>query len=129
MYVGDKIRNMSDEELLDFLLNDGDFIHTRCKVCKYNRGCTMTEKECVEGVMLGLRYDEDKDYVPLCPIGYTDCICDPAYIKYYHPEWYKELHGDKSPEEVVKETCCKKIIKLNEPLETSICPDYDDEDK
>ena len=70
-----------------------------------------------------------RPYKSVCPINWNDCICDPAYIKYYHPEWYKKLHGDKSPEEVVKETCCKKIIKLDEPLETYTCPSYDDEDK
>lgn len=35
-----------------------------------------------------------KDYTPVCPRGYTDCVYDPAYIKFSSPEWYKELYGD-----------------------------------
>ena len=40
-----------------------------------------------------------KEYEPVCPFGYTDCILDPAYIKHNSPEWYKTLYGRKTPEE------------------------------
>lgn len=32
-----------------------------------------------------------KEYEPMCPFGYTDCIYDINYIKCYSPDWYKEL--------------------------------------
>ena len=66
--------------------------------------------------------DSDSDeYVPLCPFGATDCVCDPAYIHYAHPEWYKSMYGDKTPEEVANETCATKGDRFPH------C--YDDEDK
>lgn len=58
------------------------------------------------------------EYIPTCPKGYIDCISDPAYIKYHHPNWYKELYGEKTPEEVSKEEC---------DINDEYC--YDDEDK
>lgn len=64
------------------------------------------------------------NYVPVCPRGYLDCVCDPAYIKYYHPDWYKKLYGDKTPEEA-GEKCRQKM--LEDPDEENYC--YDDEDK
>ena len=42
------------------------------------------------------------EYIPVCPRGYVDCVCDPAYIQFYHPDWYKELYGDKTPEEAAE---------------------------
>lgn len=67
------------------------------------------------------------EYKPVCPRGYTDCVYDPAYIKFHHPEWYKELHGDMTPEEAVhkKGGCYDKVEK--DPDEEYYC--YDDEDK
>ena len=59
-----------------------------------------------------------QEYIPLCPQGYDDCVMDPAYIKFHHPEWYKKLYGDMTPEEVVAENC--------DP-DDEYC--YDDEDK
>ena len=66
-------------------------------------------------------------YVPVCPRGYVDCVCDPAYIKYYHPEWYAKMHGDKTPEEAIyaENGCWDSFI--NDPDEKYYC--YDDEDK
>lgn len=58
-------------------------------------------------------------YRRTCPHGYRDCIYDPAYIKFWYPDWYKDLYGDKTPQEVVRESC-------------NDCEDgdrYDDEDK
>lgn len=47
-------------------------------------------------------------YKPICPKGYTDCINDPAYIKYYYPDWYTEMYRDKAPEEVAITNCSNK---------------------
>ena len=63
-------------------------------------------------------------YMPTCPRGYKDCVCDPAYIKFYHPEWYKELYGDKTPYEAAEE--CRQAA-IEDPDEEYYC--YDDEDK
>lgn len=65
-----------------------------------------------------------KTYIPTCPRGYHDCVNDPAYIKYYHPEWYKELYGDKTPYEAAEE--CRQAV-IEDPNEKYYC--YDDEDK
>ena len=35
-----------------------------------------------------------KPYTPTCKFGRNDCICDPEYIKLYHPIWYKKLELD-----------------------------------
>ena len=66
--------------------------------------------------------EKEPDYIPVCPRGFTDCVRDPAYIKYEDPEWYKELYGDMTPEEAIhKENgCCDRGIE-------EYC--YDDEDK
>ena len=68
-----------------------------------------------------------REYNPVCPRGYTDCVCDPAYMKYHHPGWYMELYGDKTPEEAIHEEngCMDRFI--NDPDEEYYC--YDDEDK
>ena len=64
------------------------------------------------------------NYVPVCPRGYLDCVYDPAYIHFHYPDWYKELYGDKTPEEAA-EKCRQKVIE--DPDEENYC--YDDEDK
>lgn len=66
-------------------------------------------------------------YTPVCPRGYTDCVCDPAYIKFRHPEWYNKLYGDKTPEEAAHERggCFDRLKE--DPEEKYYC--YDDEDK
>lgn len=63
-------------------------------------------------------------YKPVCPRGYTDCVRDPAYIKHHYPEWYKDLYGDKTPEEAA-EVCRKRVEE--DPNMYYYC--YDDEDK
>ena len=65
--------------------------------------------------------------IPVCPRGYVDCVYDPGYIKFFHPEWYKELYGDMTPEEAIykKDGCHEKY--LNDPNEEYYC--YDNEDK
>lgn len=60
-----------------------------------------------------------KEYIPTCPRGHDDCVCDPAYIKYRDPEWYKELYGDKTVYEAAQE--CRDT----DPDEDC----YDNEDK
>ena len=66
-------------------------------------------------------------YIPVCPRGYVDCVCDPAYIKYHYPDWYASLYGDKAPEEAIfqKGGCWDSFV--NDPDEKYYC--YDDEDK
>ena len=59
-----------------------------------------------------------KGYTHVCPKGFTDCVCDPAYIKYIDPEWYNELYGDLTPQEAADRHC---------NVEDEDC--YDDEDK
>ncbi len=62
-------------------------------------------------------------YKPTCKFGWDDCIHDPAYIYSTYPDWYKELYGDKSVEDVVEdeEGCCRSCSEK--------CCYYDDEDK
>ena len=62
-------------------------------------------------------------YKPTCKFGYENCIHDPAYIYSTYPEWYKELYGDKTPEEAAtdEEEGCISCTEDN-------CY-YDDEDK
>ena len=62
-------------------------------------------------------------YKPTCKFGYENCIHDPAYIYSTYPEWYKELYGDKTPEEAAtdEEEGCVSCTEDN-------CY-YDDEDK
>lgn len=57
-------------------------------------------------------------YIPVCPLGYKDCVNDPAYIKCYAPDWYKELYGNLTPKEASEKDCYP-----NEGCR------YDDEDK
>lgn len=59
------------------------------------------------------QYSQFRAYNPVCPRGYTDCASDPAYLKHYHPEWYKTLYGDLTPVQALEVTngCigfCKK---------------------
>lgn len=68
--------------------------------------------------------EEVMAYKPTCPRGYTDCIYDPAYIKFVHPEWYEELYGDMTVEEAAGD-CREKVAR--DPDEKYYC--YDDEDK
>lgn len=58
------------------------------------------------------------EYVPTCPRGYNDCVCDPAYIKFHYPKWYKKEYGDMTPEEASALHCSDKGEDC-----------YDDEDK
>jgi len=70
------------------------------------------------------RFSLFQAYIPTCPRGYTDCVNDPAYIKYYHSGWYKEIYGDKTPEEAAER--CRKLVE-EDPDMDYYC--YDDEDK
>lgn len=60
---------------------------------------------------------EKDGYIPTCPMGYDDCIYDPAYVKQHHPEWYEHEYGDISPEEASSRYCSNN------------CDEYDWEDK
>lgn len=61
-----------------------------------------------------------KTYKRMCPRGYDDCVCDPGYIKFYYPDWYFELYGNKTLRQAVKD--CKIAMKNEFDC-------YDDEDK
>ena len=61
-----------------------------------------------------------QEYIPTCPYGYADCVIDPAYIKFYYPDWYRELYGDMTPEEASAIRCRG---------DSDDCDEYDDEDK
>lgn len=69
-------------------------------------------------------YSHYMAYIPTCPRGYKDCVRDPAYILYNHPDTYKRIYGDKSPFEVAER--CRKAV-AEDPDEEYYC--YDDEDK
>ena len=47
--------------------------------------------------------NNDKQYVPTCPEGVCNCVCDPAYIKIRNPKKYEEIWGDSSPEQAIEE--------------------------
>ena len=66
-------------------------------------------------------------YVAVCPRGYSDCVRDPAYIKFEYPDWYEELYGNITPLEAiwVENGCMERYI--NDPDEKYYC--WDNEDK
>lgn len=85
--------------------------------------CVTNKKECIGCRDNPIYKDVSRvslfqEYIPTCPQGFIDCVCDPAYIKHISPNWYKELYGDLTPEEASKKHCNK---------DDEYC--YDDEDK
>ena len=82
----------------------------------------------VQRVLMTLpRVSHYLDYMPTCPRGYTDCVCDPAYIQFHYPDWYKDLYGELTPEEAINvEGGCAERAK-EDPDMHYYC--YDDEDK
>ncbi len=64
------------------------------------------------------RYLPEEPYEHTCPYGYKDCISDPAYIRWNHPEWWIELG---------RPTQCSCAANYNE--DEDWCKYYDDEDK
>ena len=60
---------------------------------------------------------EPEYYTPTCPYGYTDCISDPAYIRFHYPKWWEELGMP---------TECECADEYEEDCS---CRYYDDEDK
>ena len=91
----------------------------RCVADKNN--CENCKRNPKYEIYLKLK-DHFAEYIPVCPVGATNCVYDPAYIKCYSPDWYKDLYGDKTPEEVIATKGCGRI-------ENGYCIDYDDEDK
>lgn len=94
-------------------------------VCCYYDDCDNADSIICNNCVRNLINNKIKDhfhqkalYVPTCPQGWEDCVYDPAYIKYFHPEWYKTLYGDMTPEEAAMKHC--------NPNEENC---YDDEDK
>ena len=66
-------------------------------------------------------------YKPVCPRGFNDCVNDPGYIQFYYPNQYKELYGDRTPEEAIytQNGCWDSFQR--DPEMIWYC--YDDEDK
>ena len=95
-----------------------------CVDCRENPIYAETIAKAQEMLNSVPRYSQHTYYKPVCPYGATDCVCDPAYIKFHYPDWYKKLYGDKTPEEAA-EKCRQKVIE--DPDEENYC--YDDEDK
>lgn len=65
-------------------------------------------------------------YSPVCPLGYKDCIYDPAYILFHHPTYYKEEFGDVNPHQALleEEYGCLKMLEKYPNIHC-----YDDEGK
>ena len=82
--------------------------------------------QCIDNPIYQKLLSHYMDYKPTCPYGYLGCVNDPAYIKCYHPDWYKKLYGEISPKETLttKYGCGKHYQKNSE-----FCCYYDDEDK
>ena len=98
-----------------------------CESCVADKSLCSNCKDhpIVKKILLSLpKHSYFQEYEPVCPRGYEDCVSDPAYIKYHYPNWYKELYGDKIPEEAA-EKCRQRM--LEDPDEENYC--YDDEDK
>lgn len=92
--------------------------HTPCTDC-------IADKKLCAGCIRNLavpHQDFFRTYNPTCLQGYRDCVCDPAYVKCYHPVWYAELYGNLTPEEAMKINPCT----VNED---GLCTNYDTEDK
>lgn len=99
---------------------------TRCDKCVAPKDLCIKCKENPIYVEVP-QYSQFRAYNPVCPRGYKDCVSDPAYLKYYHPKWYKTLYGDLTPVQALEVTngCMDAVRK--DPDEHFYC--YDDEDK
>ena len=104
-----------------------------CEKCIFDKNDKSVYLECrenpvVQRILMTLpKRSYFMEYEPVCPRGYCDCVYDPAYIKYYHPEWYKKLYGDMTPKEAIYvENGCHERME-QDPDEIYYC--YDDEDK
>ena len=96
---------------------------SRCEKCAANKNNCL---KCIDNPIYANfpRISYFTPYKPTCPYGYTDCVYDPAYILHIDPDWYKDLYGDKTPEEAFKIQCLKSYEK-----DKYHCEHYDDEDK
>ena len=84
--------------------------------------------ECGSKMSVGKRYGNKPieyipPYDPVCPLGYDDCVCDPAYVKYYYPDLYEQYFGDMTTEEAAQKNC----VEYLEKHPNHNC--YDNEDK
>lgn len=99
--------------------SDCAYLNTdKCNFCRLETGYVIPPR---------IRDNLYAKYVPVCPAGYLDCICDPAYIKCFYPDWYKELHENMTPEEAAAKNCKPYIEKDDKGY--IYCKYYDDEDK
>ena len=92
--------------------------------CKIEKNCIRDKNEycyrCIHNDEVIVPRNYFKGYEPTCPLGYIDCVNDPAYIAYTHPSWYKDLYKDLTPEQASRLSCHPSCYR---------CCDYDDEDK
>lgn len=121
LYSGDRVRKLQNKHyfLIDTGAEEKVFLHLHDAECY----CMEHKLDPDEVVKSGdpetwLTSSYFSKYKPVCPQGYTDCVCDPAYLKCYHPLYYKNTYGDLTPEEVAKKNCF---------IDDDYC--YDDEDK
>ena len=93
--------------------------------CRLKDECIRDKKEycykCIHNIEITIPKNYFKQYEPVCPVGYTDCVIDPAYIACHYPDWYKDLYGDLTPIQASAKSC--------HPSSDMFCEDYDDEDK
>ena len=61
--------------------------------------------------------EASRRYIPVCPKGFVDCVYDPAYIKYYHPQWYDRIYNGLTPQEAADIYCSEREAS---------CYDYED---
>lgn len=103
------------------------FIQDGVSKCHLSKDCINVNSDfckiCSHAPDYMVRRDYYQTYEPTCPIGMPDCVCDPAYIKRFNPEWYEDLYGTMTVAEVV-EKHCKPYI-----MDGHWCTAYDDEDK
>lgn len=69
-------------------------------------------------------------YIPSCPLGYSDCVHDPSYVKYIDlisdSSDYLRIFGDLTVEEASYRYCKCSLHKSEKGFS---CEKYDDEDK
>lgn len=98
-------------------------MYNKCKECVTDKSLCTFCPDNPEYVHIE-RYSLFSAYKPTCPRGFSDCVRDPAYIKYNYPSLYAEYYGDKTPEEAAEG--CRKRVEEDPDME-GFC--YDDEDK
>lgn len=98
---GATIRITSNKHALDaFMLTDDEAVRSAFKTFVEEQ--LAIYKSAFDRVLIQTPHDY---YKPACPLGHTDCVNDPARIKRFHPDYYRDLYGDLSISMAVKECC------------------------